>query len=981
MVKFSLSTLTILSLLISCLSFNVDDVDFENIEITFSEDGRNAELPFFFLQVFETDGDLPTSSYQNIEYAMNQYLLAELNAKFAPYNLINQVSSRVYTDDAVDLDQNLRHLLPEHKRGQPSLHERLEWEEMHGSLETGYDEKKFLRGRRNVQSITGSEMLMKINVTFDRSPSPTNADVTRATKTIMKDLDYLVNNITAIPDPELAKVYMAVRLEMNTPKPELQPSSQPSQTPSLETDKPSIYTEKPSTHTSKPSSTPTWADISISPSQVRFDETSSPTTHTSKPSSTPTWADISISPSQVPFDETSSPTTHTSKPSSTPTWADISISPSLVPFDETSSPTTHTSKPSSTPTWADISISPSQVSFHETSSPTKAGSSIIGRPSVETPSWVSPNSPSVMPILYPSIQQPSDVIKPSRSQSLLPSSHSYKSSVPSSLGSNNPTIYSIPNPEAPKSTVPLSRPSVLSSGSSSPSIVQVETPGIEDNDSKPKDGTNEDEHSNTMIIGAVIGSAAAAAIIVAALLLVRRRKREDDEIIPTGPSPVSVRNRDDDQGNKMRVNVPASPMDRSTTDSVFSGLTDILADTGSPRVRSTKSLSSATTVRATNLASSPYNIRSPISMTNASVLFAFSEENEEDISDSDAEKDDKVKRSPDTLGKTPLISNKAIKSSNAELQALDESPIKNMELSIVEEEEDANKSPQMSSRRPSTSTNLKKTELVPFTSPQISVLSADGAFPTERNSRHHAGNGTIDGTSEYQQAMHPLNYSFKSDTYDDDSSAASEDGDNNPRRFVFASDEKASEKIPLFSPRSERSKASSVSGLSTPGSKNSTNSEVSASRQLINDLVWLEKKIADARKVSSRSQVPMSPMSLGDIENTDSLSYASKDALVSPSSRGDTTTIDSNGIMQSIVCRDCFAPPGKLQIVIHSTKDGPAVHSVKPGSSLEGHIFPGDLIIAVDNVDTRTFKAEEVMKMMASKNGFERKITVLHYER
>jgi C-terminal processing protease CtpA/Prc len=84
--------------------------------------------------------------------------------------------------------------------------------------------------------------------------------------------------------------------------------------------------------------------------------------------------------------------------------------------------------------------------------------------------------------------------------------------------------------------------------------------------------------------------------------------------------------------------------------------------------------------------------------------------------------------------------------------------------------------------------------------------------------------------------------------------------------------------------------------------------------------------------------------------------------------------------VKNIICRDCYAPPGKLHIVIHSTKDGPAVHTVKPGSSLEGHIFAGDLIIAVDNVDTRAYTAEQVMKMMAAKSSFERKITVLHVE-
>ena len=105
---------------------------------------------------------------------------------------------------------------------------------------------------------------------------------------------------------------------------------------------------------------------------------------------------------------------------------------------------------------------------------------------------------------------------------------------------------------------------------------------------------------------------------------------------------------------------------------------------------------------------------------------------------------------------------------------------------------------------------------------------------------------------------------------------------------------------------------------------------------------------------------------------------------MSPSSNeADSPGLNSNkndSVMSSIVCRDCYAPPGKLHIVIHSTKDGPSVHTVKEGSSLEGHIFPGDLIIAVDNVDTRSYTAEQVMKMMAAKSSFERKITVLHFE-
>ena len=160
------------------------------------------------------------------------------------------------------------------------------------------------------------------------------------------------------------------------------------------------------------------------------------------------------------------------------------------------------------------------------------------------------------------------------------------------------------------------------------------------------------------------------------------------------------------------------------------------------------------------------------------------------------------------------------------------------------------------------------------------------------------------------------------------------------------------------------------------GSQNQSNASkiteskksVFASRQLINDLVWLEKKIATVRgetKLTRSNQTDATEDSVlydsnGDLKENNESSANSKD-------------------LSNIVCRDCFAPPGKLQIVIHSTKDGPAVHTVKDGSSLEGDIFPGDLIISVDNIDTRTFTAEEVMKMMASKGDKERKITVLRF--
>ena len=77
---------------------------------------------------------------------------------------------------------------------------------------------------------------------------------------------------------------------------------------------------------------------------------------------------------------------------------------------------------------------------------------------------------------------------------------------------------------------------------------------------------------------------------------------------------------------------------------------------------------------------------------------------------------------------------------------------------------------------------------------------------------------------------------------------------------------------------------------------------------------------------------------------------------------------------------DYFTPQGHLNINIKSTKDGPCVHSVYDNSSLVGQLHPGDLIIAVDNIDTRAMTADQVMKIMQTRNGLERKITVLHFD-
>lgn len=62
-------------------------------------------------------------------------------------------------------------------------------------------------------------------------------------------------------------------------------------------------------------------------------------------------------------------------------------------------------------------------------------------------------------------------------------------------------------------------------------------------------------------------------------------------------------------------------------------------------------------------------------------------------------------------------------------------------------------------------------------------------------------------------------------------------------------------------------------------------------------------------------------------------------------------------IMRKPGLYDVFAPPGPIGIVVDTTEHGPVVHSLKNTSPMTGLIEPGDIIIALDDVDTRSFSA------------------------
>jgi hypothetical protein len=93
-------------------------------------------------------------------------------------------------------------------------------------------------------------------------------------------------------------------------------------------------------------------------------------------------------------------------------------------------------------------------------------------------------------------------------------------------------------------------------------------------------------------------------------------------------------------------------------------------------------------------------------------------------------------------------------------------------------------------------------------------------------------------------------------------------------------------------------------------------------------------------------------------------------------STADVDTVDASR-RSNMVAREVLAPPGKLGIVIDTTLDGPVVHKVNGNSPLEGVLFPGDIIISIDEVDTRAMSASAITGLMVKTANQRRKLRVL----
>jgi len=79
---------------------------------------------------------------------------------------------------------------------------------------------------------------------------------------------------------------------------------------------------------------------------------------------------------------------------------------------------------------------------------------------------------------------------------------------------------------------------------------------------------------------------------------------------------------------------------------------------------------------------------------------------------------------------------------------------------------------------------------------------------------------------------------------------------------------------------------------------------------------------------------------------------------------------------------DAYAPPGPLGVVIDTTVDGPVIHSMKTNSPLINLVHIGDVVVSIDDIDTRSMTAATLTRLMARKSQQpQRKITLRNMDR
>jgi len=247
--------------------------------------------------------------------------------------------------------------------------------------------------------------------------------------------------------------------------------------------------------------------------------------------------------------------------------------------------------------------------------------------------------------------------------------------------------------------------------------------------------------------------------------------------------------------------------------------------------------------------------------------------------------------------------------------------------------------------------------------PQGELEQDKGAFPTATSTHHSAMKSMALSSCPSETGSHPVQYQQHA-IHPLDWSAGGADSVGDSTSSENPSQKK--QRGPKPGSRENIAKRPLLCGASVGSGE---------SDQFMKDLLWLKTKISGEALPNSGEAVEGCPESRS-LRN-----------LISPIGSARIFRQDQppaqNDVPRGTRCvayRDYYAPPGKLHMVVRTSKDGPSVHSIRKGSSLEGKLFPNDVIVAIDNVDTRTFKAEEVIHALAAAADNERKITVLRFE-
>ena len=77
------------------------------------------------------------------------------------------------------------------------------------------------------------------------------------------------------------------------------------------------------------------------------------------------------------------------------------------------------------------------------------------------------------------------------------------------------------------------------------------------------------------------------------------------------------------------------------------------------------------------------------------------------------------------------------------------------------------------------------------------------------------------------------------------------------------------------------------------------------------------------------------------------------------------------------ITKTITAPAGKLGIVIDTTLEGPVIHKVNMLSPLEGMLKAGDIIVAINDVDTKAMGSSAITALMIKTANQKRTLTVL----